>query len=102
MVQGAHGLWVEYADKSGEHGQSGATHVAQPVHFDGLVNPVVDLDGTELRAHDVATVARGGAEVRVPTAVGERLAAASDTARAPAGGPVYGRTTAVGANKHAA
>jgi len=65
------------------------------------VSPIIDLDGTSLSAHAVETVARGGADVRVTDAGRERIAAASAAARHLASGPVYGRTTAVGANKHA-
>jgi histidine ammonia-lyase len=65
------------------------------------VSPTLDLDGTSLRASNVETVARGGADVRVTDAGWERIAAAADSARRLAGGPVYGRTTAVGANKNA-
>ncbi|GIF45972.1 histidine ammonia-lyase [Asanoa ferruginea] len=62
--------------------------------------PTVDLDGAGLRSRDVETIARGGAEVRVTDAGWGRIAAAADSARQLAGAPVYGRTTAVGANKH--
>ncbi|GIF63337.1 histidine ammonia-lyase [Asanoa ishikariensis] len=62
------------------------------------MSPTVDLDGTGLRAGDVETIARGGAPVRVTDAGWERIAVA---ARPLGDGSVYGRTTGVGANKHA-
>ena len=66
------------------------------------MSPTIDLDGTSLSSHAVETVARGGADVRVTDAGWARIAAAAGAARQLADGPIYGRTTAVGANKHAA
>lgn len=63
---------------------------------------LVRVDGTQLTCDEVHSVAMGGAPVAVAPAGLDRARAAAEVVREVAGaGPVYGRTTGVGANRSA-
>ncbi len=66
-----------------------------------MAQPGITIDGSSLRCAQVASVARGGARVRVGAAARTAARAAWQVAQEVAGQrPVYGRTTGVGAKRN--